>query len=195
MNRLFQNPLLIIIGIAVILCSGSLSASAQQVSIIRGARVPQLGRLPTNRPRPLSIAQKLQAAQSVVSRRGTRAVSLANALLLTPGKFITGPARLRLFNPSIVDADDGIPRAAFFEDSEKVVVSFTPTSPGLYLFDFALGGTGPYKLAGNGVTQSTATYSDHLLFVAEATQTTVIDLILSGEGTWTFYSCEISQIK
>ncbi len=153
MKRRVKNPLLTAIGSAVILSGGLFSATAQEVRIIRGASsassTPQLGRLSAAQPKPLSTAQKLQAAQSVVSRSGTKASSLMNPIVLAPGNLSSGTARLKLLHPTYVEANN-VPMAAFLEPaSEKVIVSFKPPAPGFYLVDFNVNGTGPFTLAGN----------------------------------------------
>lgn len=203
MNRLVKDPLLVAIGTAVILCSEFFSATAQEVKIIRGASsaasIPQLGKLEAAHPKPLSSAQKLQAVQSVVSRRGKKAGSLMSPLVLGPGKLKAGSTSLLLLEPAYVQAHT-VARAVFFKPNGRVIVWFTPPSAGLYLIDFTVSGIGPFTLAGREDVQSADPTGEgpngHLLFVTTiADANKVVDLALGANNGWMFYSCEISQIK
>ena len=203
MKSTYLKHLLIVISVSSLGLNATGSAAAQQVRVVQASPaslMSKTGNQVMPQPKPLSVAQKLLAAQSVVSRQGKKASSLGSPLLLSPTKLTAGTARLSLASPTIVRSMSGVVDALFIEKKAGLNVTFTPPAAGMYLMDFTIGGLGSaaFTLSGSNATQSTAAISNsgHLLFVTDVTTANKeIHFKLEGEGLWSFLSCEISQIK
>jgi hypothetical protein len=193
----------------VALLSGE-NISAQEIKILK---VPQQNlnlsknqRIPP-RPRALTQGEKLQRAQKILEGKNQKVNSLANPITISVANlFASDKVVLSLYRTQLVTNSEG--GLAWFSSNPSadafkslLAIYFLAPSPGQYLMDLTVSPvlTPKFTLSAQGnVLTSNANQpgEKHLSFVAETTQANeTVNLSVSADGEWYFYSCEISQIK
>jgi hypothetical protein len=182
------------------------NVAAQHLQVVKNTQstlVHNQSNQTVKKPKPLTLAEKIQVAQKIIGGQSKKVTSLETAIRLTvTNMWVKNRANLALVNPLSVSGWEGNSSATFGGQTGNLYVDFTAPSAGIYLVivEISATSTAKFKLMTQGNILTTGGTSDewqsNLSFIAEAKKANEkIHFTLEGKQIWHFYSCEISQIK
>lgn len=209
----------LVIALAVIFAALPMSAAAQIT--IKPVTVQKQVKLPTGqdtskilardrvRTTQLSQADKIKIVNDTLKEKGV--TTTANSLTLPVKMSVMNPKPsadnfLMYFKPWNVMVTGENVQFSGVEgwNDGSLAVYYTPPTPGYYLFDFSVRKPGDSVFTFftmDGKNTSNQKYppgplnNEHVTFVANFADTKSQVAFLLADQAWTFYECEISQIK